>query len=35
MADLKAPAFDAQKFAKWWMMLGSGTMLAFQPLASI
>jgi hypothetical protein len=23
MADLKAPAFDPQKFAKWWMMLGN------------
>jgi hypothetical protein len=35
MADLKAPAFDPQKFAKWWMMLSSGTTLAFQPLASM
>ena len=35
MADLKAPAFDPKKFAKWWMMLSSGTTLACQPLASI
>ena len=35
MADLKAPAFDPQKFAKLWMMLSSGTTLAFQPLASM
>jgi hypothetical protein len=27
MADLKAPAFDPQKFAKWWMdaRLGNDT----------
>jgi hypothetical protein len=35
MADVKAPAFDPQKFAKWWMMLSSGTKLAFQPSASM
>jgi hypothetical protein len=35
MADLKAPAFDPQKLAKWWMDARSGTTLASQPLASM